>query len=199
MYALPFTFFFSGFAAIVYQVCWQRYLGAALGVDMDSTTTVVSVFMIGIGIGGALGGWVGDLMPRHRALIYAIAEILIGFYALCSLRIFDWAISPRGAMGFSSHWINAIGGFAILLIPTVMMGATLPLLTLIFDEKFSNIGYSVGTLYFINTFGASLGALLTTFYIFDHFNLSQAIWFAASLNFMISAVALIMHIKGRPQ
>ena len=49
------TFFASGCAALVYQVVWQRYLFTGLGVDIDSVTLIVSSFMLGIGIGGALG------------------------------------------------------------------------------------------------------------------------------------------------
>ncbi|MDR0227021.1 MAG: fused MFS/spermidine synthase [Burkholderiaceae bacterium] len=194
-YLLPATFFFSGFCALVYQICWQRYLAAALGVDIDSTTIVVSVFMVGIGIGGALGGWLGDRLPRHRSLLYAVSELAIGAYALSSLAFFDWAVAPGGWMGSSEQWHNAAGGFVILLIPTVMMGMTLPLLTLIFNQKVANIGYSVGTLYFINTFGAAAGTLVTTFFLFDHLPLSRIVTIMAAVNFLIAAIAIYVFRK----
>lgn len=192
---LPITFFFSGFCALVYQLCWQRYLGSALGVDIDSTTIVVSVFMLGIGIGGGLGGWIGDTLPRYRSLIYSLAEFLIGIYALLSLRIFDWAVSPGNLMGNQNHIQNALGGFIILVIPTIMMGITLPLLTLILNQKISNIGYSVGTLYFINTFGAAFGTLIATFFLFNYFSLSITIKSMAAINIAISAAAVYVFKK----
>ena len=194
-YLLPTTFFFSGFCALVYQICWQRYLAAALGVDIDSTTIVVSVFMVGIGIGGAMGGWLGDRLPRHRSLLYAISELMIGAYALLSLAFFDWAVAPGGWMGSPEQWHNAVGGFIILLVPTVMMGMTLPLLTLIFNQNVSNIGYSVGTLYFINTFGAALGTLVATFLFFDYLPLSSIVKMMAAVNFLIAVIALYVFQK----
>ena len=59
-------FFISGGSALVYQVGWQRALYAYIGVDIDSITIIVSVFMLGIGVGGMLGGWLADRLPRHR-------------------------------------------------------------------------------------------------------------------------------------
>ncbi len=198
LYILPASFFFSGFCALVYQLCWQRYLGAALGVDIKSTTIVVSVFMTGIGVGGALGGWLGDALPKYRSFFYALAEVAIGAYALLSLSVFDWAVAPGGWMASPEAWRNAVGGFFILLLPTVMMGMTLPLLTLVFNENFSNIGYSVGTLYFINTFGAAFGALAVTFFLFDTLSLSQIVKIMASVNFIIAVVAFgVFGAKGR--
>ena len=54
------SFFISGCSALMYQVSWQRALYALIGVDMDSITIIVSVFMLGIGLGGMLGGWLSD-------------------------------------------------------------------------------------------------------------------------------------------
>lgn len=189
------TFFFSGFCALVYQICWQRYLGAALGVDIESTTIVVSVFMIGIGVGGALGGWLGDWFPKRRSLIYAVSEFAIGVYALLSLNIFDWAVSSGGWMGSPVQWHNAVGGFVILLAPTLMMGMTLPILTLILNDNVQNIGHSTGTLYFINTFGAAFGAVVATFLLFDYFTLTFVVRSMAVVNFLIAAAAFFVYKK----
>jgi predicted MFS family arabinose efflux permease len=65
-----FSFLFSGCAALIYQVSWQRALYGLIGVDMDSITIIVSVFMLGIGLGGMLGGWLSDQVrgkPRGLA------------------------------------------------------------------------------------------------------------------------------------
>ncbi len=57
--SLLFSFFISGSSALIYQTCWQRSLYGVIGVDIDSITIIVSIFMLGIGIGGMLGGRLG--------------------------------------------------------------------------------------------------------------------------------------------
>ena len=81
--ALRFTalagFFFSGFAALVYQVVWQRLLVGFSGADVYSSTVIVAAFMAGLGVGHLVGGQVADRVSRRRALIlFAVAELSIG-------------------------------------------------------------------------------------------------------------------------
>lgn len=62
--ALPLVaavFVLSGFAALVYQVAWQRALAAIYGVDMESVTVVVTAFMLGLGLGSLAGAGLADL------------------------------------------------------------------------------------------------------------------------------------------
>lgn len=74
------SFFISGCSALIYQVSWQRALYGLIGVDMDSITIIVSVFMLGIGLGGMLGGWLSDRFPRQRLRWYAGIELSIALY-----------------------------------------------------------------------------------------------------------------------
>ena len=78
-------FFVSGCSALIYQVCWQRELFAVIGVDMDSITIIVSAFMLGIGFGGMIGGWLADCQPKTRIVWYATIELAIAFYGAFSL------------------------------------------------------------------------------------------------------------------
>lgn len=79
------SFFISGCSALIYQVCWQRSLYGVIGVDMDSITIIVSVFMLGIGMGGMIGGWLSDHYPVQRLGLYAGAELSIALYGASSL------------------------------------------------------------------------------------------------------------------
>lgn len=158
------SFFISGCSALIYQVSWQRALYGLIGVDMDSITIIVSVFMLGIGLGGMLGGWLSDRFPRQRLRWYAGIELSIALYGGASL----WLLQVLQA-GLAGSFLgdgavgSAVASFGFLLLPTVLMGMTLPLLTMAFDERTANIGVSVGTLYFINTLGAATGAALVPF------------------------------------
>jgi len=98
------SFFLSGCCALIYQVGWQRSLFGIIGVDIDSITIIVSVFMLGIGFGGMLGGWIADRAPRRRIQCYAAAEVSIALYGLASLTLLqhlgDWlAMTGKGALG----------------------------------------------------------------------------------------------------
>ena len=71
--------------------------------------------------------------------------------------------------------ILTVAIFLFLILPTFLMGATLPILTSFFNRYIANVGESIGTLYFYNTFGAAMGALTTGFILFNYFtnNLSR--------------------------
>ncbi|HOW88929.1 MAG TPA: hypothetical protein PL037_01500, partial [Elusimicrobiales bacterium] len=99
MPVLHLLFFFSGCSALIYQVMWQRLLFTAFGVDINSITIVVSVFMFGLGIGGLLGGYLADFFPARALGLYIGIEVLIavfGFLSPAMMRAVEDAFSGRG-------------------------------------------------------------------------------------------------------
>src|SRR5882762_8848288 len=78
------AFFLSGFAALVYQVAWQRLLFVIVGVDIESITIIVSTFMLGLGVGAALGGIMADRFPQRILLTFCLFEAFIAGYGLIS-------------------------------------------------------------------------------------------------------------------
>jgi MFS family permease len=188
------SFFISGAAALTYQICWNRALYGAIGIDTDSTTIIVSCFMLGIGIGGALGGLLADRMPRAKVRLYAAAETSLCVYGLVSLSIISavstWTLIP-GGWGMA---LTAIAAFVALLFPTILMGMTLPLLSLAFEERLGNMGSVVGRLYGANTLGAAVGAFATPYYLFSVLDLHQVCMLAAALNIIVAIITLsVMH------
>ena len=193
------SFFVSGASALAYQVGWQRALYAYIGVDIDSITIIVSVFMLGIGVGAMLGGWLADRLPRRRLALYAAIEFSIGIFGLASLTLLPLLVDllvPAGSGSASS----VAACFVFLLAPTVLMGMTLPLLTISFDERRRNIGVSVGTLYFINTMGAAAGAALVPLYLLPRWTLPEVIHMAAAGNFLVIGCIwlAVLVTRGKP-
>ena len=88
----------------------------------------------------------------------------------------------------SSVAVISVVNFGLLLIPTTLMGATLPILVTHVVRTFRNLGVSVGVLYFSNTLGAALGAFLTGFLILYYCGLTATIWIAAGLNVAVSVL-----------
>lgn len=183
------TFFASGCSALIYQIVWQRYLFTGIGVDIDSVTLIVSTFMLGIGIGGALGGWLADRMPKDRLKLYALAELLLAVIGALSPWLFS-IIQSLGSLGWQYGIILAVA-VTTVLIPTTIMGTTLPMLTMYFDESLANVGVSVGLLYFFNTLGASFGAWLTANILFMNWGLNSSAWLAAWINLFCFLCTLI--------
>lgn len=178
-------FFLSGLAALIYQVCWQRLLFQSVGVDLQSVTIIVSTFMFGLGVGALAGGELADRYPDHTLALFALLELVTGAFGAGS----PWLIRAVGAATVhSSVAAIAAANFGSLLIPTTLMGATLPILVTHLVRTFRNLGVSVGVLYFSNTLGAAVGAFLTGFVILFYCGLTATIWIAAALNVVVGAL-----------
>lgn len=178
-------FLVSGIAALIYQVCWQRLLFQEVGADLQSVTIIVSTFMFGLGLGALAGGELADRFPERTLALFALVELFTGVFGAGS----PWII--RGVSAATVHGsivVIAVVNFVVLLIPTTLMGATLPILVTHVLRTFRNLGVSVGVLYFFNTLGAALGAFLTGFLLLYYCGLTQTIWIAAGLNVTVSAL-----------
>ncbi|WP_433847570.1 fused MFS/spermidine synthase [Acinetobacter proteolyticus] len=185
-------FFISGFSALVYQVCWQRLLFTGFGVDLTSITVIVSVFMLGLGIGAFYGGRIADKFNSKIIIIFSLTELLIGFFGLLSRKLI---LIIQDFFVYSDLLQVAFVNFMLLLFPTFLMGSTLPLLTSFFNKYMDNIGEAIGTLYFFNTLGAAFGALTTGFILFNYVGVSYVIFFASTLNIIISIFVFVKYRK----
>ena len=179
------AFFVSGYSALSYQIGWQRLLFASIGVDIESITIIVSVFMFGLGIGSLLGGVLADRAPHKIILFFAIAELGIGLFGIISPTLIP---ALGNALIGSSRVAVALAIYLFLALPTLLMGATLPMLVEHVNQKMKNVGVSIGQLYFINTLGATFGAFATGFILFLFLDINQTIYTAAGANILVSAV-----------
>ena len=179
-------FFLSGMAALAYQVMWQRLLFAWFGVDIESMTVIVSVFMSGIGVGAYLGGQVADRFPTRLIRIFGGIEVAIGAFGLISA----WLIGILGQLlAGEALWLTAVAAFVLLAIPTVLMGSTLPLLVIHINRCDRHIGRSVGSLYFSNTMGSAVGVGLAGFWLLNSLTINEILRLAACTNLAVGILA----------
>lgn len=183
------AFFTSGFAALIYQVVWQRVLFASFGINIEAVTVVVTAFLAGLGFGSLIGGKVSTGATKSLLLAFAAVEALIGGYGLGSVCLFRWA--AEFAASLSSLQTGAMT-FTLVAIPTVMMGVTLPLLVSYSVRQNANVGLSVGRLYFINTAGSSLSALVSSALLMGAFGEYKSVLLAAILNLTVAALVLLV-------
>jgi predicted membrane-bound spermidine synthase len=181
---LAVPFFLSGVAALIYQVCWQRLLFVAFGVDIESITIIVSTFMLGLGIGALVGGRLADRFPDRIVAMFSAIELGIGLFGLASPQVIETvgALTVRQSLP-----VIALANFMALLVPTLLMGATLPMLVAFLVRAAGSVGVSIGGLYFVNTMGAATGALAIGFVLLHYIELNTAIHAAAAINFLVSA------------
>ena len=185
-------FFISGFSALIYQVCWQRLLFTGFGVDLTSVTIIISIFMVGLGMGAFYGGRMADKFKENTIFIFCLIELLIGVFGFFSSKLI---ILLQDHFVYSSILKISFLNFILLLFPTFLMGSTLPLLTSFFNRFLNNVGESIGVLYFYNTLGAGFGALGTGFIFFNYIGLSQTIYIAATLNMIVAISGFIIYGK----
>jgi spermidine synthase len=190
-------FFLSGGAAILYQLLWQRSLFTIYGTSADSVTIIITVFMLGLGLGGLAGGALSRLAPWAAPVLFGVAEVLIGAFGLASIPLIHWigTLTP-GAAGFEV----GLPVFALLLLPTLCMGATLPLLVAHAVTQSRNVGRSVGALYFVHTLGASAGCVAGAVLLFGTLGQESAVRLAALVNFVAAAcvLATLLRRTARP-
>ena len=150
-------FFFSGFPALIYQLTWQRELFRLFGVNSKSVTIVVTAFMLGLGLGSLAGGWVSKQRGISLLPLLAAIEIATAAFGIVSLSVFEQV----GA--FIVNWpLAAMAAVNLLLVivPTLLMGATLPILVSHLVRRSGQVGAAVGLLYYVNTLGAGAACLV---------------------------------------
>src|SRR5438874_2561174 len=194
-YAL--LFFLSGATGLVYELLWVRLLYQAFGSTIQSVTTVVAAYMGGLGLGAWLLGRRADHHPRPAAL-YGRLEIAIGVFGLVSplvlALVHQGYVAAAGAWHLSGEASVALRfGLAalVLLVPTTLMGGTLPVLTRAFTgADRAELQHSLGRLYGLNTLGAVVGTALAGFFLIEWVGIRASLWGTAVVNLCIGVLAL---------
>lgn len=187
------VFTVSGICALLYQLIWQRALLLIYGSNIESVTMVVSAFMLGLGLGSLVGGAISKRPGIPLLFLFGCVEILIGAYGAISLSLFE---AVGEFTGVRKPLMTGLLCFSLVLIPTLLMGSTLPLLVAHYVNASGNVGYSVSMLYFVNTLGAGLGAFLAAFLILGALGLKGSVMLAVALNLFAGMTILGYWKKG---
>ena len=206
-----FLFFISGITSLTYEIVWTRMLTLVFGHTVFSVSVVLAAFMAGLGLGSYLFGYAVDRLPKTNSsgestlLIYGWVEILIfacgtalsllfanfsGIYT--SLHSFIPESVPL------QNLIKMLFSFGMMLIPTTLMGATLPIISKYCVTDDSRMGTQVSLLYALNTLGAAVGCLITGFFLMGTFGVLQTVLLAAGTNLLIGISALSIYLETTP-
>jgi spermidine synthase len=193
-------FFLSGASGLVLEMLWTRLLTLVFGSTTLAVSTVLTAFMGGLGLGSYLAGRVADRL-RNPVRAYALTEAAIGVYALLvPLVMLLYPALNRGLWrAFGDHYailsvLRFCASAGLLIVPTTLMGATLPILARHFVQRpweLRRVGLRIGTLYATNLFGAVAGAFLAGFVFLPTLGVRATNVVAASFNLTLAATILI--------
>lgn len=189
-------FLASGISYVIYEVVWIRQLTYFLGATIFSVSTVLAAYMGGMALGSWLGGYYADRYSKPLRA-YAFLEVGIGMAAMLPpLMIgaldpfYSWIYKHFHASFLSFGFLNFAVNFALLMVPTTLMGATLPVLSRFLEREKQTIGLNAGALYASNTFGVVLGCLYAGFLGIPLMGLMGTIYFAIAINLCVGLTAL---------
>jgi spermidine synthase len=191
-------FFASGVAGLVYQELWLRLLGLVFGVTVYAASTVLAGFMGGLALGSALGGRFADRV-RRPLFVYGVAEVLVGLAALATpvalgaVEAAYVALHPSlpqfpGALTALRFALS----IAVLLVPTMLMGATFPLVVRASLFGTRPLGEDASVLYAANTAGGIAGTLLAGFWMIGGLGIAVSFRCAAALNVAVGLAAVLL-------
>ncbi|MBI2115904.1 MAG: fused MFS/spermidine synthase, partial [candidate division NC10 bacterium] len=190
-------FFLSGATGLVYEVIWTRMLGLVFGHTVYAVSTVLAAFMGGLAAGSILFGRLAD-RSRHPVRLYGLLEGGIGLYCLATPALFRLVegvyLALHRRLDFSPTAFSLLQfllAFGILLIPTTLMGGTLPILSRFLVREGETLGRRVGGLYALNTFGAVAGAYAAGFHLLPVLGIQRSLWLVVTLNLGIGLLAVL--------
>jgi predicted membrane-bound spermidine synthase len=187
------AFLVSGASALVYQVAWQRILALHSGVSIYSISMIVGAFMAGLGLGSLAGGWLSArTAPRRSLAAFAAIELLIALLGATSSSLYYDLLYLKAAHLYAEPWRAGLLHFASLLLPTGLMGMSLPFLVRAMVRDTESAARMVGYLYGVNVVGAGLGGLLGPWVLMRFLGIRDATFVAAGGNLVAGLLALCL-------
>lgn len=198
-------FFLSGAAALGYEVLWMRRFAVLLGATAPAAAAALTAFFVGLGVGSYLFGRVAPRVARPLRA-FAALEVVTAASAFTIEPILH-VIQPAYAAMYDAAGANGAlqltvrFGVAIVsvLIPSICMGGTLPLLAQLVAARAQRLGVRAGGLYAVNTLGAACGALAVPAILLPSVGAGGALAVLASANVLVAACALAFVRTSEPQ
>src|SRR3989338_3551209 len=193
------AFVMSGMAALIYELTWIRPLQFLLGSTIYTISIIFAAFMAGL----ALGSWlISKYVDKIRSLpkAYAIMELGIGLYGMLLLSLFNLlpgiynAIYGLHKNFYAFEFVQFVLAFAVLLVPTTLMGATLPVVAKFYTKE--KIGRGIGEVYAANNLGAIIGSFAAVFILIPLLGIKASIIFAGAINILIAFALLFIVAKN---
>ncbi len=203
-WVLPPLALLAGTATLIYEVSWFRVLGLILGGSAYAFSTMLLAFLLGIGTGGWAGGRLADAAWRKGGVVGGLlflAGLQVGVALLAYavmwqynelpfvfVELFEWFKTSGADYGWL--WVGKLGiSIAVMLPPTLLMGATFPAMIRVASSN-TALGTTTGRIYGWNTVGSILGASLGGLVLLPTFHVRGTVVLAVAMNLMSAGFAL---------
>ncbi len=201
----------TGFTGLVYEVTWQKYLATLLGSHSEATAAVLAIFLGGLSAGYALFGRATsgllarareDRQPLRLLFFYAGVEGGIGLYAFLFPLLFGLVqdlslLLPHGNAGLS-FLFDLLLSTLLLAPPSILMGGTIPILTLALSRSIEDSTRIHAWVYGFNTAGAFMGALVAAFCLIPLLGLDHTSYAMGGLNLLAAGLFVLLD-RFQPQ
>ena len=188
----------TGFSALCSQVIWQKYLAILVGSEARSLTLVIAIFLSGLAIGYYVFGLITERKKWSRTLLlklYGYIELLTALYIIVFCVYFEFLKT----LSFHSppyFIIDVLISLLALLLPTFLMGASIPILTATLPNNSQEVNILHAKIYGWNTLGACFGVLISGFYLLPTFGLNLSLILVGSINLLAALVFIRNPLKG---
>jgi spermidine synthase len=149
----------SGFSALAAESIWTRKLGLLFGGSVYTLSLIVAVFLIGLGLGAAVGSFLIQTSKNPRRALAAcqlLGALAIAWASWSTSSLPYWPIDPTLSAGVRYTFeLDLVRALWVLLPATTFWGASFPLALAATDAS----SETVARLYSANTLGAIAGAL----------------------------------------
>jgi spermidine synthase len=194
--------FLSGANGLVLEIVFRRQLLLSLGVTHYSVGTVLTVFMAGLALGSLLFGYRADKI-EYPIRLYGILEIGTGLAGLLLIWVVPYldplyaklhlALATEGA---ANILLKSLLAGAVLLIPTTLMGGTLPVIGKAFSREGTAAGSPLGLIYGINTFGGVAGVIGATFFLLNIAGAMRTLAIVSGTTILVGLMTLVLFGKS---
>ncbi len=199
--ALLATFALSGAAAMVYENAWTRALTLVIGMSTYSFTVMLTTFLVGLGVGSLLyARWWGTREVGVAG--FGLLQLFIALSALATIPLFERLpfLFLRLRHGFGDSFeqflsIQILLSALVMIVPTLLLGTTFPIVARIYTQNLYRIGTSIGTAYASNTVGAIVGAFLGGFVLIPTLGVQNSIGLAVTVS--AAAGVLLVALDAR--
>lgn len=187
----------TGFCSLGYQVVWQRYISVLIGSEARSSTIIVAVFLTGLSIGYYYFGKLSEkITSRHKLLkTYGVVELITAAYVILFPSFFEYLLNHDVSMSHQMI-VHILLVSLLILFPTILMGATIPVMTAVLPDKNTDVNQIHTKIYGINTLGAFLGVLITGFFILPNLGYEMSLLVLGTVNFLVSLIYIWNNLDG---
>lgn len=201
-------YFICGFAALAYEVMWNRILVLHLGSSVYAYSIMLTVYLLGIVLGAAIMSFYVKKLKRP-ILVFVIIQFVIAFDLILLINQFGvlpetlynirfyLGLPDSGEVNYGLHILSVFCGvLQVLILPTVLFGASFPLVIRLFVKTREALGQETGLLYAFNTVGNILGAFCAGFLLIPFLGVQHGLLFTASLNLLVGIYLLTKTTTG---